>query len=191
MTFGDSVYVFAGVQGTPTAYEDYNLRNAADVSYDSDGSILMDGEYQSKGNVVVELPFGSSTFRVITLRNIQGNTSYAPIMWDGKFLDYSIIQRAGSSHKSRTVIYRLKISGTTATIKGKVHLALQRGAEYPQFWVQDSVVVQPSNKVRTHSFFESFQYPSGKVIERVNLSGPDDIWGAVISVAPSGSHVRK
>ena len=160
---------------------------ATDVAYEGKGDLLLDGQYHTGHFALDSLARGSSQFRsIITPKNpyLQEST-LQPIAWDGKYLDVGSYQKAKHSGRYQTVLFRLKISGSDATIKDTVPLAFQHGPAHPQFWVQGGVIIQLSNKVRSHSFFQSFEYPSGRPIERVNLASPSNLWGIAISTAPS------
>jgi hypothetical protein len=183
ITNGDALYVYQNAQGIPTEYVDSDLYFASSVAYDDAGNIFINGTYKSQQFALIELPYGTSDFQDINVPN--GNylnaAWFEPILWDGKYLDLGSVS-SSNSRRDYTLVNRLQISGSNATIVGTLPLANQKGAEYPQFWIEGSTIVQPSNKPR--SFFQSFKYPGGKSIGRVKLGGQYDLWGAVVSVAP-------
>ena len=186
VTFSDAVYVYQNAQGTPTKYVDSDLYFAQDVAYDDTGSLFVDGAYHNFSFALVELLNGTSTFQDITV-NPYGDyddDTYSPILWDGKYLDL------GSVGVTRGLIYRLKISGNSAAVAGRVKLARQRGVgPYAQFWVQAARIVQPSSE--RHSSFAIFKYPRGKQILQVKLHQDYFTVGVTISAAASRSRVRK
>jgi hypothetical protein len=184
VTNGDSVYIYAHAQGSPTVYTDAEISFTADVAYDGSGDLFMDGEYQNNHFALVELPSGSGKFEDISFSGYINESIFEPILWDGKYLDIASVKTVKRRHheSNQGLVDRLQISGSDATIVGTVLLANERGAEYPQFWIEDSTVVEPSNMPRSHSYFALFKYPQGKLIRHVNMAGPSDIWGATISV---------
>jgi hypothetical protein len=185
VTFGDAVYVFQNAQGQPTEYVDKDFYYISDVAYDTAGDIFANGVYTNQHFALVELSRGSSTFQNI---NVPGGdylsgANFEPILWEGQFLDLASYQQVKQTRKIRTVVNQLQISGSGATLVGTVALAVQARAEYPQFWIQGGVVIQPSNKPKFDSYFAMFKYPSGKAIKSVELGKQDDLWGAVVSPA--------
>ncbi|HVR48076.1 MAG TPA: hypothetical protein VMT95_15705 [Candidatus Binatia bacterium] len=185
VTFSDAVYVFQNAQGQPTEYVDKDIYYSSDVAYDNVGDLFVNGIYTNQSFALVELSSGSSTFHNINVPggNYLGGANFEPILWDGQFLDLGSYQEVKQTRKIRTVINQLQISGSGATIVGTVALAMQARAEYPQFWIQGGVITQPSNKPKFDSYFETFKYPSGSPIKRVDLGRQDDVWGAVVSPA--------
>ena len=195
---GDSVYVYAHAQGTPTVYTDSDFYYTSGIAFDGSGNLFISGEYRpSKGGfALVELPQGSSAFEQISFSSSSGgNSSFEPIFWDGQYLDLGSEreskQKRGRRPHAQTVLERLQISGSSATLIGTVPLALQHNSQYPQFWIQGDTVMQPSNKSPTHPYLQFFRYPGGKSIKKINLAPACyicDTWGVTVSVAPSGIH---
>jgi hypothetical protein len=186
--FSDTIYVYQNAQGLPTKYADTNFYYAADAAYDNSGNLFVDGAYRNSSFALLELPYGSNTLQNITVKpsGDYNAEDFDPILWDGKYLDLGALVDKNGIH---TLVDRLQLSGSSATVAGTVTLAKQERATHPQFWIQGSEVVQPSNQPR--SWFERFKYPSGKRIKRTKLDEQYDFLGAVVSVAPSHLRVRK
>ena len=106
------------------------------------------------------------------------------MQWDGKHLGLGTIERYHC--KGCTVVNRVKINGSSATIVGRVPLARQSHGEHTEFWIHDGVAIQPGSPSQDGGapYFESFKYPRGKEIEKVKLpSDAYSAWGVTLSVA--------
>lgn len=185
-TSSNTVYVYQNAQGSPTKYLPYNLSAANDAAYDGAGNLFVNGTYTNHHFALIELPYGSITFQNISFVSYGNIDASEPILWDGQYLDMGSETSVGRPVKS--LLKRLQISGSSATLIDTIPLGQRSRASLPQFWIQDSALIQPKN--RLVSSVSRYRYPGGKRIGQVTLGGWYDIWGAVVSVAPSRSHVR-
>ena len=91
---------------------------------------------------LVELQAGGSTFEDISVSGSQDGNTQNPIAWDGKYLDLGSYENTGQRHhKSRSVIERLAISGSDATVVGYTPLSLQREAQHMQFFISGATAI--------------------------------------------------
>lgn len=115
--------------------------------YDANGNLFVDGRDSSLAFGLVELPRGSSTFESISVSN---TVSFpGAVQWDGKYLTVGDQE----SH----AIYRYKVSGTTATLKGTV--SLTGAGDCGQTWIGSAGVLLCPDSGNTQG--EVFKYPAG------------------------------
>jgi hypothetical protein len=107
------------------------------------------------------LPKSSSTFTSITINK---DITYAPgqIQWDGQYISVQTV--AETPHiKSGPVVYRLNISGSSATVVSEVHFKkAPRGVA--QSWVDGSSFIMPYQARNGGSgtpYIGVWQYPQG------------------------------
>lgn len=136
--------------------------------YDNNGNLFVDGRNGSLAFGLVGLPKGSSTFENVSISN---TVSFpGAVQWDGKYLTVGDQE----SH----VIYRYRVSGTTATLKGTV--SLTGASDCGQTWIGSSGVVFCPDSGNTQG--EVYKHPSGGspiAILTTNGYGP----GGVVEVS--------
>lgn len=107
---GGDVVIFKNASGSGTIYET-PLDSEFFDGYDPQGNLFADG-YTRSGFGLVELPKGSSKFRLITIPNtVQFPGS---VQWDGKYV--VVFDQVADT------FYQYTISGTTAMLKGTVSI---------------------------------------------------------------------
>jgi hypothetical protein len=161
-----NVAVYADAQGDPTYYSGSGIL-PMDCGYDNQGNLFVGGEG------FAELPRGAENFTNITLPHGIGG---GQIQWDGKYITVS----------SFTTIYRLRISGSTATIAGKTRLkGLSLKNASGASWIQGSeiVAIGPGKRDNKVGFWD---YPhSGKAVTIVNLGRHTSPTAVTVSVGSS------
>jgi hypothetical protein len=190
--FSPNIYVYPDAQGTPTEYTDSNIYWTSDVAYDDSGDLFLNGELRNGPFFLFELPSGGSgKYETINVPSSVDDSVFEPIQWDGAYLDIGTLYRKGVGYRLHTIVDRLAISGSSATIAGTVKLARQQAATYVQFWIYGDTVMQPSN-ARKASYLEYFTYPHGKMTKAIKVAGLDDsLWGVTLSLAASRSRIHK
>lgn len=119
------VAVYSGLTASPVAYTVPNIGNPDFVGYDNAGNLFVDanGDPSESCCSLAELPKGAQQF--ITLHTSQSFHGMGAIQWDGSY----ITVQSGDS------IYRLSITGSTATVVGvtKLERAIKDWLDY---WIQ-------------------------------------------------------
>jgi hypothetical protein len=172
------VAVFPNAQGNPTTYTDPSFNDMRYGGYDKQGNLFVDGE--AAGSIYfgfAELPTGKARFTDISVNG--AFTDAGAVQWDGRYI---AVQTLGSG-RSPALIYRLQVSGSTATIVGTTTLRSNRNRyNGGQFWIQGSRVIGPDNSGETVAFWK---YPAGgrglKTIKNVGT----EAWGITVSLAPN------
>jgi hypothetical protein len=130
---GTSGYVAVYPRGSnqPIEYADPNMTYYANCGYDIQGNLFVDG-YSKTGFLLDELPKGGSNLIEIssTLDVYAG-----PIHWDGKHiaLETPAIKRLHIP----MIIYRISVSGSSATVVGTTRLKYAKGAA----WIQGHTAI--------------------------------------------------
>jgi len=166
------VAVYRNAKGTPATYEEPGVYLAY-CGYDSEGDLFADGN-SSSGFALVELSAGRSALRALSVN--QSITFAGQVQWDGIYLAIEDL--------SHPVIYRFKISGSTATRKGTTQLA-GAGKFGAQSWIQDNTVIVPfSPKGSTPVEVGYWKYPAGGTATKVVKKplGTATLAGVTVSV---------
>jgi len=172
-----SVYVYQTPTSNPTKYTVPNITYLQFVGYDGQGNLFVDGQGSKTNFALAELPKGGNAFVGLT---VDGTiTNAGAIQWDGNY----ITLMNGPS------IYRLQISGSTATIVGQTELRRAWGGG--DFWIQGNTVIGPRLSDLPHDprWVGFWHYPGGgsayKVIRTLSKDKHDRVFSTTVSVAPS------
>ena len=144
------IAVFARGRGTPNLYAS-GLQSFS-CAYDGSGNLFIGG-YSGQQTALAELPSGGTTFTTISIGN--GSVPVpGQVQWHGGYITFESIGR------KQTIIYRLVISGSTATIIGKTRVIGPTRAYYS--WIYGSRILIPYS---THGpdaqRLGVWQYPQG------------------------------
>jgi hypothetical protein len=143
---GGDVVIFKNATGSPKVYTTALDEEFFD-GYDNQGNLFADGFTGDRsGFALVELPKGSSKFVTIKTSNTVGFPG--SVQWDGTYLTV-FDQNAGAT-------YRYTVSGTTATLKGTVHL--NGSSDCAQTWIVPNLVYCGD---AGNDNGEVFKYPAG------------------------------
>lgn len=139
------VVVYKDSKGTGTAYVTGLAREYFD-GYDASGNLFADGFTNDYTFALEELPKGAKAFHTVTT----SNTVIFPgsVQWDGRFL--------AVTDQSTNSIYRYKVVGTKAALKGTV--SLSGSSDCAQTWIATGVVYCAD---AGSDDGEVFSYPSG------------------------------
>jgi hypothetical protein len=170
-----SLAIYQGAQGDPNTYTDPDLFFYDFCTYDDKGNLFVDGQDAYLNPVVAELPKGRSKLTNLTLRNLPKSFGYpGGILWDGRYLAFGDIDRS--------VIYRLRVSGSTAAVVSSTKLA--NGQSVEEFTISDygrrmhgAMLIGPNSADRSVMFWS---YPAGGQPTK-SITGLDGSFGTVIS----------
>lgn len=140
------VVIFAHASGSGTVMTTPLFEGYFD-GYDNHGNLFVDGRNSSLAFGLVELPKGSSRFENISISN---TVSFpGAVQWDGTYLTVG--------DQENRVIYRYRVSGTTATLEGTV--SLTGASDCGQTWIGSRGVVFCPDSGNTQG--EVYKYPAG------------------------------
>lgn len=188
----DVLYVFPKGSDTPIEYTNSSIYFMTDVAYDGSGDLFIDGALRSTSFFLMELPEGRGNLENIGVPEaLEYSSSFEPMLWDGTYLTVGseALVRRGKYHPEQTVVNRLQISGSEATIVGTTDLALHSRSSRPQYWIHSSVALETSDAGNS-SRLEYFTYPRGKKTKRISV-GEGELWGTVLSSVSSPSTVKR
>ncbi len=181
---GGNVYIFANASGTPTVYSESDIYLTTGIAYDSSGNLFVVGSHSNRSFAFIELPRGSSNFQNVSIQGSVYNDGSGLLAWDGKYLALGSEQAARRQRETTEVANRIKISGSTGTVVGKVPLAQQKTPYHPQFRIFSKTAIDESDG-RKSSYFAYFTYPGAKETKKIKLLDVRGIVGVALSLAPS------
>jgi hypothetical protein len=169
-----SIAVYQHAQGTPEIFSDPAAQSFNYCGYDDAGDLFADGLTPgSYAFQFAELPAGKSSFTAISINKAVG---LGQVQWDGAHITLSNSGRPGA-------VYRLQISGSSATVVGKTRVAGWAPVILPESWIKSGVFIAPAG---TYSrSLDLWSYPGGgKSIKTISgFTGHDRLRGVTVSVA--------
>jgi hypothetical protein len=163
------VAIYAHEKGKPKTYDDPYLSDTPYCGYDNRGNLFCDGQGISQNFGFSELAKGAKSFSDITVN--EAITTAGTVQWDGS----SITVFQGGSGSG--IIYRLKVSGSTATVVGTTMLKDAAGGGGS--WIighQVIVAEQPRAAVQLYRYPRGGNFFKSKAIYQATY--------ATVSVAP-------
>jgi|HubBroStandDraft_2_1064218.scaffolds.fasta_scaffold25440_2 hypothetical protein len=176
----ENLAIYQGAQGEPTYYSSIAVHFFFHCTYDDSGDLFVDaledfGVHIKPG--LVELPYGGRLFTVITLNKhiVQPGS----LQWMGSYLAMS----------AKNVLYQVTISGSAARIIGKIPI---NQLEKPWEIIGATLVGLQGLGHQSHQV-AYWNYPEGgKPSKSFNMFGQQsELVGVTVSVAPSGTRIRK
>ena len=169
--------VYQNAQGSPTVYTDTFAGSFTFCTYDSQGNLFIGAEN------LFELPKGANSFVEIPISGGPPQTSPPGIQWDGSYI---ALQETSRSKEGPTKIYRISVSGSSASVIGEVDLS-SRINKNPnlgsQFWINDGTIVMPESMNKNVALWH---YPKGaKAYHTTKVAPKEGLLTAVtVSLAP-------
>ncbi len=133
----------------------------APPAYDAAGNLFTEGLATPSGlkSGLQELPFGAGAFKKITLQGATINGDGGGVGWDGRYITLTIYSYSSSA----TGLYRVEVSGSVATVVGKVLLTDSCGGKTGNRvydpWIEGNVV-SGGNNFCNHRF-DYWNYAAG------------------------------
>lgn len=172
-----SVLIYSHEHGAPRLYgsseQFYNYFDA----YNKAGDLYVSGTTYKNVYTLSVIPHGSGTMKTVS---IGGGTLYVPgtVAWVGSTL---VLGDQKCKNKPTSCLYRLKVSGSTASITGVTRLT--GSCDVVEAWVGKTEIVGGDDSAYCaggHSSVDVWRYPSGGKPRR-QMSGPRIPIGATIS----------
>ena len=136
-----TITIFVNSQGTGTAYSDNSLRAFFYCTYDSDGNVFTVPPFgRDEAGTLVELPNAGSSLTSVAVDH-KFNIGLHPLQWDGTYLAVEDRKKKGT-----TILYRIKVSGSTGTVVSVRDFPRAKGMHprlNPEFWIYAQRVVAP------------------------------------------------
>jgi hypothetical protein len=166
-TAGALMVIGAGSQSG--VYYDYNISNFYYCGYDGDGNLFVDGQGFGSQMRFAELRKGARTLTDIELQRSISLAGMGEVQWDGHYI--TIEDLTASS------IYRLRVTGSKASVVGTTHLAGWNGPALS--WIQGSSVAIPTGG--SGAVLGSWKYPAGGAPSKTQ-KGPGSLFGVTVSI---------
>jgi hypothetical protein len=175
--------VYAKAHGRPKMYYSHDPATGDFFfcGYDDKANLYLSAEdaYHAS-DLLLRLPKGSNRFESISLNtNLYGEPS---LQWRGTYLVAS-----SSRQNQPMLVYRLRISGSTATVVGTSELESRRNDYNGQIWIQASTVIGFGVFKRGYQNAYFWPYPSGgrpQLALRKVAHTKQQLWGVTVSMAP-------
>jgi hypothetical protein len=174
---GRDVAIFPNAHGTPTYYKPANIYSGYFCGYDSEGDLFVDGTSSgpSSGFAFAELAKGGGTFG--RLRLDHKIEQPGAVEWDGKYVTVGSISRESST------IYRVRVSGSKATVVGTTQL--NGVTQIGQSLIQSSNVITPYAIHRDLIIrVGSWHYPKSASVKELLRIDSMSLYGVTVSHAP-------
>ena len=161
-----AVAVFGGARGNPTMYYSSTIGPFAMCGYDSKGNLYVSADSSKflDEYVLVRLPKGGKKFEQISLaKPLYGNGGFpSSVQWDGKHMTVSSSRDAKHGGNDKvSYVYRLRFSGSDATIVGTTTLKTARPLRSGQIWIDGNQVVG-SDYSREGGGIDLWSYPRAR-----------------------------
>jgi hypothetical protein len=181
---GGGVAIYQHASGNPTMYDSSEFQFYY-CGYDDQGNLYLSGTNGQYGDQaqLVRLARGSSDFEQISLNaKLYTGTQWPSVQWGGRHL--TVTSNPG---RKPITVYRLRISGSSATVAGTTMLSTTKDYYYGQTWIDEKTIIGVGMYKRGYqnAFFWPFPKggePSGG-IEKVGDT-QQNLWGVTVSVAP-------
>lgn len=193
--YGD-VAIYADAQGAPAMYYSSTLHGFYYCGYDDQAnlylSVAIDGGYE-----LASLSAGSSSIERINLKTpLYGGYAFAPsVQWDGAHMTVSsTLKQDDQEEDSDPVnVYRLSISGSSATVIGTTKLNAPQNRHRGESWIQGNTIIGISY-YHGRPRITFWPYPKGgkpsREITHSQRPAASLFDGVTVSAAPSGTHVH-
>lgn len=168
-----SVSVYKGASGSPALYQDSSMQYVYFCGYDNNGNLYVDGLSSSGTFAFAELPKGSSGFINVTLN--APITFPGSVQWDGHHMTTT------PQAPTDTVIYRLKISGSTGSVIGETRLRPSSCIPV-QTWISGARIASSCLDLTGGSTVDLWRYPDGGTPTKTG-SGSSEPDGTTISLS--------
>jgi len=164
------VWIYRHAKGKPSGYSIATFDYLDYLCYDDDGNLFVDGETRYLNFGLSELAKGKTTFVALTL----DKKTIKKVAWPGAMQWNDGLLAVGDPAYPNNYIFRLSISGTTASFAGRTKLLSSYGLQ--EFAIQGDVVVATQDGAAA-----IWNYPAGRkpvtVLNQVYAG-----YGAVVSL---------
>jgi hypothetical protein len=157
-----SVTIFPEFQFPGNSYGFAGLTEFLSLGYDGSGNLFLLGTTSASGHKfgLAELPRGGSAFSAVSWDLGSDDVAQAStVQWDGKYVTVQAVKKVSNKKPEDwpQVIYRLKVSGSSAKLVGTVHLRSVPGTLPGTTWIQANrdIVIYAFSSV------DVWKYPAG------------------------------
>ena len=185
---GDGVAIFKNASGNPTMYysSQYSFYYCG---YDDQSNLYLmaPNEKYADQQQLLRLPSGSSTFEQVSLNEHLYNSGniWPSVQWDGKHMAVT-----SDPYRKPISLYRLRITGSNATVIGSATLSSPANNYSGETWIQGKSIIGAGHaKPRHYEAAFLWAYPEGgdpgRTIKRVGETLYPEVSGVTVSVDQS------
>ena len=145
----DNIAIFRPGSDSPNVYES-NVADGFSSAYDKQGNLFVGG-ISGQASGLTELPAGGSQFVIVSMPNVGFP---GQVQWVGNYLAYETVG------ENETDLYRLAISGSTATVAGTTHIIGPRFAYYSWIYGKKIIIPYTAHGLRAHNV-GVWRFPKG------------------------------
>ncbi len=186
--WGD-VAVFESAKGNPQMYYNSGLPSFYFCGYDSGGNLYLSAwNYSAQQFALTSIAYEGSSIGVINLNaKLYGDNFLEPsVQWDGKNMAVSSISYGPI--RSTVVIYRVKVSGSNATVIGTTKLTVKNHARMGQIWIQGDAALSFVISAKFAVGVGIWRYPKGgdhpSILRKLaSLREGGEVFGIAVSPA--------
>jgi hypothetical protein len=179
---GDGVAIYQHATGNPTMYSSNFAFHYC--GYDDEENLYLSAGDDSSYNEaqLIRLARGSSEFEQINLNEpLYKYTLWPSVQWDGKHMTV-----LSNPYRKPLLIYRLRISGSSATVVGSTEVSSSKNNYKGQTWIKGDTIVGTGYAKRAYVTAFLWRYPAGGAARRQitkagGVRGPD-VSGVTVSV---------
>ena len=191
--YGD-VAIYSAAQGNPTMYYSAEFEDFWFCGYDDKGNLYLSAfpsNHASEAQLV-RLASGSSSLELIKLDwGLYGGNGFEPsIQWDGTYVTVTSDRNSQRHGHGLLFVYRLRISKRRATIISSTAFRSNPNVHGGQSWIQGGRIIGIYYD-KGFGNVAFWPYQGGKPEHKIRNIAEGALWGVTVSVAPSGSHVRR
>lgn len=183
---GDGVAIYQHAAGNPTIYSSSEF-GFYYCGYDDKGNLYLSGTNRHYGNQaqLFRLATGSGEFEQITLnQKLYAYSLWPSVQWDGKHMTVT-----SNPDRKPLLTYRLRVSGSSATIIGTTEVSSSKNDYNGQTWIQRRTIVGTGYAKRGNENAFLWPYPAGgaarRQIKKVGDIRYPEVSGVAVSAASS------
>ena len=182
---GGGVAIYQHATGNPTIYSSGFAFHYC--GYDDKGNLYLSAASDRYGNQaqLIRLASGSSEFEQISVNaKLYAYSLWPSVQWDGKHITVT-----SNPDRKPLLIYRLHISGSSATIVGTTEVSSSKNNYNGQTRIQGDTIVGTGYAKRGNENAFLWRYPAGGAprsqIKKVGNVRAPEVSGVTVSVAQS------
>ncbi len=178
------VLIFRQAHNPPVhVVEPYDFSSSF-VAYDGSGTLFIEGPVSKNYHLqMLRVNLGKRRAAIVNIKLKFSHFAPAGLQWDGT--DLAVGNAYGITHKQSSVgtIYRLRVSGTHATLDSTVKLISPQYGGLTDFWIEGNEVVGSIERwnVSTTGWVDFWAYPRGGRLLRSLKGSFGEPFGVAVS----------
>ena len=187
------IAVLPGFQAPGQSYNYSGMATFVSIAYDGSGNLFLLGtSISGKQYYLAELANGAGSFEPVSFDLGRHIAQVRTLQWDGTYLTVEATYDNGLKRSKNWPqrVYRLSISGSSATLVGTVHFDKLRGFDYGTSWIQPDRGIM----LFARNYYGIWNYPAGgRRLEKLPTGARRDglqPYIATVAAPASGSQIH-